>query len=198
MITYGELKEKQRTRLLSKVVTVENGAYAALFMDQVAWAFEFRLDSKDRDMVWDLWLHQFIEDRHAGKRRNWGEEERVAFAKLVPLLGAHLKEGAEYLSDSFPKVTGYDLNETIMLDNIDCIPQECAEAFIAFYKRLFMQPGVFHVWKAGELLQKLANKFGMDKVSPLASLAKEKRIIPDTWNFSPKKEIHSDGKEGEV
>lgn len=198
MITYGELKEKQRTRLLSKVVTVENGAYAALFMDQVSWAFEFRLDSKDRDMVWDLWLHQFIEDRHAGKGRNWGEEERVAFAKLVPLLGAHLKEGAEYLSDSFPKVTGYDLNEIIMLDNIDCIPQECAEAFIAFYMRLFMQPGVFHVWKAGELLQKLANKFGMDKVSSLASLAKEKRIIPDTWNFSPKKEIHSDGKEGEA
>lgn len=85
-----------------------------------------------------------------------------------------------------------------MLDNIDCIPQECAEAFIAFYMRLFMQPGVFHVWKAGELLQKLANKFRMDKVSSLASLAKEKRIIPDTWNFSPKKEIHSDGKEGEA
>ena len=35
MITYGELKEKQRTRLLSKVVTVENGAYAALFMDRL-------------------------------------------------------------------------------------------------------------------------------------------------------------------
>lgn len=198
MATYAELDEEQRARLLSKVVTAGDGAYAALFMDQVAWAFEFRLDSKDRDMVWDLWLHQFIEDRHAGKRRNWGEEERVAFAKLVPLLGTHLKEGAEYLSDSFPKVTGYDLNETIMLDNIDCIPQECAEAFIAFYKRLFMQPGVFHVWKAEELLQKLANKFGMDKVSSLASLAKEKRIIPDTWNFSPKKEIHSDGKEGEA
>ena len=29
-------------------------------------------------------------------------------------------------------------------------------------------------------------------------LAKQKRIISDSWNFSPKKEIHSDGKEGEA
>lgn len=198
MITYGELKEKQRAKLLSKVVTAGNGAYAALFMDRIAWAFEFRLDSKDRDMVWDLWLHQFIENRHAGKGRNWSEKEKVAFAKLIPLLDVHLKEGMEYLSDDFPRIVGHDLNESIKLDNIDCIPQECSEAFIAFYMRLFMQPDVSHVWKAEELLQKLVNKFGMDKVSPLVSLAKQKRIISDSWNFSPKKEIHSDGKEGEA
>lgn len=86
---------------MSKVVTAGNGIYAPLFMDRIVWAFKFRLDSKSKNMVWDLWLHRFIEDRHAGKGRNWSEKERIAFAELIPLLDEHLKEGMKYLSDNF-------------------------------------------------------------------------------------------------
>lgn len=198
MATYAELDEEQRARLLSKVVTAGDGVYAALFMDQVAWAFEFRLDSKDKDMVWDLWLHQFIEDRHADKGRNWGEEERVAFAKLIPLLDEHFAEGVQYLSDSFPKIADHDFTELIMIDNFDNIPLKNGKACVDFYSLLIERHGDGPAWGVQELLQKLANRFGFDEVVPLVSLARQKRMIPNTWGLPAKKEIHNDGKEGEA
>ncbi len=198
MATYAELDEEQRVRLLSKVMTAGDGVYAALFMDQVAWAFEFRLDSKDKDMVWDLWLHQFIEDRHAGKGRNWSEKERIAFAKLIPLLDEHFAEGVQYLSDSFPKIADHDFNELIMIDNFDNIPLKNERACIDFYSLLIKRHGDGPVWGVQELLQKLSNRFGFDEVVPLVSLAKQKRMISNTWVLFPKKEMHGDGKEGEA
>lgn len=72
----------------------------------------------------------------------------------------------------------------IMLKNIDDIPQECAEAFIEFYTCLFKQPDIPYVWRVEELLQNLIDKFGIGKVSPLVSLARQKRIISDTWSPS--------------
>lgn len=198
MATYAELDEEQRARLLSKVVTAGDGVYAALFMDQVAWAFEFRLDSKDKDMVWDLWLHQFIEDRHADKGRNWGEEERVAFAKLIPLLDEHFAEGVQYLSDSFPKIADHDFTELIMIDNFDNIPLKNGKACVDFYSLLIERHGDGPAWGVQELLQKLANRFGFDEVVPLVSLARQKRMIPNTCGLPAKKEIHNDGKEGEA
>ena len=169
---------------MSKVVTAGNGIYAPLFMDRIVWAFKFRLDSKSKNMVWDLWLHRFIEDRHAGKGRNWSEKERIAFAELIPLLDEHLKEGMKYLSDNFPRIMGRDFINLIMLKNIDDIPQECAEAFIEFYTCLFKQADIPYVWRVEELLQNLIDKFGIGKVSPLVSLARQKRIISDTWSPS--------------
>ena len=71
-----------------------------------------------------------------------------------------------------------------MLKNIDDIPQECAEAFIEFYTCLFKQPDIPYVWRVEELLQNLIDKFGIGKVSPLVSLARQKRIISDTWSPS--------------
>ena len=198
MATYAELDEEQRVRLLSKVMTAGDGVYAALFMDQVAWAFEFRLDSKDKDMVWDLWLHQFIEDRHAGKGRNWSEKERIAFAKLIPLLDEHFAEGVQYLSDSFPKIADHDFNELIMIDNFDNIPLKNERACIDFYSLLIKRHGDGPVWGVQELLQKLSNRFGFDEVVPLVSLAKQKRMISNTWVLFPKKEMHGGGKEGEA
>lgn len=184
IVTYAGLEDKRRAKLLSKVVTAGNGIYAPLFMDRIVWAFKFRLDSKSKNMVWDLWLHRFIEDRHAGKGRNWSEKERIAFAELIPLLDEHLKEGMKYLSNNFPRIMGRDFINLIMLKNIDDIPQECAEAFIEFYTCLFKQPDIPYVWRVEELLQNLIDKFGIGKVSPLVSLARQKRIISDTWSPS--------------
>ena len=81
-------------------------------------------DSIPKTRIWYgiYGLHQFIEDRHADKGRNWGEEERVAFAKLIPLLDEHFAEGVQYLSDSFPKIADHDFTELIMIDNFDNIP----------------------------------------------------------------------------
>lgn len=196
--TYAELDDERRVRLLSKVVTTGDGAYTTSFMNQVVWAFEFRLDAKDKDMVWNLWLRQFIKDRHADKGRDWSEEERVAFAKLIPFLDVHLEEGMQYLSDNFPRIAGHDFNNLIMLENIDCIPRECAEALIGFYTYLFKQPDISYVLGVGELLQKLIDKFGVTEVSSLVSLVKQKRIIPDTWAPSLKREPHNGDEEGEI
>lgn len=182
--TYAGLDDKRRAKLLSKVVTAGNGIYAPSFMDRVVWAFKFRLDSNGKKMVWNLWLHRFIENRHAGKGRNWSEKERIAFAELIPLLDEHLEEGMKYLSDNFPRIMGQDFIDLIMLKNIDDIPQECANAFIEFYTFLFKQPDIPYVWRAEELLQNLIDKFGIGKVNPLVSLAKQKRIISDTWSPS--------------
>lgn len=196
--TYAELDDERRVRLLSKVVTTGDGAYTTSFMNQVVWACEFRLDAKDKDMVWNLWLRQFIKDRHADKGRDWSEEERVAFAKLIPFLDVHLEEGMQYLSDNFPRIAGHDFNNLIMLENIDCIPRECAEALIGFYTYLFKQPDISYVLGVGELLQKLIDKFGVTEVSSLVSLVKQKRIIPDTWAPSLKREPHNGDEEGEI
>ena len=40
--------------------------------------------------------------------------------------------------------------------------------------------------------------FGFDEVVPLVSLAKQKRMISNTWVLFPKKEMHGGGKEGEA
>lgn len=47
-----------------------------------------------------------------------------------------------------------------------------------------MQPDIPYVWRVEELLQNLIDKFGIGKVSPLVSLARQKRIISDTWSPS--------------
>ena len=90
----------------------------------------------------------------------------------------------KYLSDNFPRIMGRDFINLIMLKNIDDIPQECAEAFIDFYTCLFKQSDIPYVWRVEELLQNLIDKFGIGKVNPLVSLAKQKRIISDTWSPS--------------
>ena len=134
IVTYAGLEDKRRAKLLSKVVTAGNGIYAPLFMDRIVWAFKFRLDSKGKNMVWDLWLHRFIEDRHAGKGRNWSEKERIAFAELIPLLDEHLKEGMKYLSDNFPRIMGRDFINLIMLKKLMIFRRNVRRHLLSFIR----------------------------------------------------------------
>ncbi len=110
----------------------------------------------------------------------------------------HFAEGVQYLSDSFPKIADHDFNELIMIDNFDNIPLKNERACIDFYSLLIKRHGDGPVWGVQELLQKLSNRFGFDEVVPLVSLAKQKRMISNTWVLFPKKEMHGGGKEGEA
>lgn len=192
IVSDGTLNDGERTKLLSKVVTTEDGVYAPLFMDQIVNIFESEIDSKDKDMIWDLWLRRFIKDRHDDKGRNWSDEERVAFAKLIPLLGMHVEEGAEYLSDVFPKIILHDFRSCVWVDTFDDVPESCANSLVKFYRLLIEKyENDYPVSNQVErLLEKLISRYGVEIVEPLICTAKEKRILPEEW-APPSREIES-------
>lgn len=197
LLSSADINEEQRESLLKKIVTNDDGHIVVEFMDTIVWFFEFHLSNAEKDHVWDLWLRTYIKGRSEDRRRNWSEDERLSFSKLIPFLGDHIQQGLTALEQRFPVYSPRDVAQCLHTDISKVATSANGESLIAYYCCVLqhLQAGNYPT-RASSFLDALQEHYGKELCAPLESVMRQRGLIKESSDSTAL--VHDNAEVGKI
>ncbi|AFI63084.1 hypothetical protein BAAM1489_00135 [Bifidobacterium animalis subsp. animalis MCC 1489] len=135
----SDLTEAEKKELQQAVVNEPSQKAKAALIDCMVAQFT-HADQTARELVWDIWLRDYINSRSQNIGTQWSNEEQIQFSRLIPLLGNHIGEATQLLANKLPD---YSDTETYRIDqmfdvdvHISPMNEDNIKALLSFYSQL--------------------------------------------------------------
>ncbi|PJM79904.1 SIR2 family protein [Bifidobacterium scaligerum] len=178
ILSYADISEKQKDRVLRGTLVAKDESFRVAFMKSIAWYFEFRLDSKEKTAIWSSWLSNYIDSRSKNKSRDWEQDERLEFSKMIPYLEKYAGEGMKALGDRFPSYSDFDITSCFAKGLPDCLQERDASTIMSYYRSVACQcPDGFCPPCLSEFVSKLKDTLKPDVYESFERKCIEKGLI---------------------
>ncbi|XBH20409.1 SIR2 family protein [Jonesiaceae bacterium BS-20] len=130
VVNFAPLEGEERQRILDAAVIAENGDHATKFASEVV--KQLQQDSLKAEAAWNLWIHEYLQQRLKGIPRTATKAELSGWASIVPMVGSNIP-------DAIALFKGKDLSLNVDRGATECI-REVLEIYgselVAFFAEL--------------------------------------------------------------
>lgn len=135
----SDLTQTEKKELQQAVVNEPSQKAKAALIDCMVAQFT-HADQTARELVWDIWLRDYINSRSLNIGTQWSNEEQIQFSRLIPMLGNHIGEATQLLANRLPDYSDmetYRIHQMFDVDvHISTMNEDNIKALLSFYSQL--------------------------------------------------------------